>query len=81
LSERLDALRGRNILYDRDGENAYLQVYTGSSGQRFVFEFAAIAVMGATVLQSLAAQARFANQGADLASVHSSRSRTWQHAS
>ena len=36
--ERLDALRRNNILYDRDGEAEYYQVYTQTFEQRFFFE-------------------------------------------
>jgi 4-hydroxyphenylpyruvate dioxygenase len=36
--DRLDALRAHNILYDRDGDSEYLQVYTPSFKQRFFFE-------------------------------------------
>ena len=36
--ERLDALKVHNILYDRDGDSEYLQVYTRSFEQRFFFE-------------------------------------------
>ena len=37
-ADRLSALKACNILYDRDGENEYLQVYTRSFEQRFFFE-------------------------------------------
>ena len=36
--EQLQALKAHNILYDRDGNNEYLQVYTRSFEQRFFFE-------------------------------------------
>ena len=36
--ERLDALRRNSILYDRDGEAEYYQVYTQTFEQRFFFE-------------------------------------------
>lgn len=36
--ERLDKLRANNVLYDRDGEAEYLQVYTQTFDQRFFFE-------------------------------------------
>jgi 4-hydroxyphenylpyruvate dioxygenase len=36
--ERLEALKAHNILYDRDGDSEYLQVYTRSFEQRFFFE-------------------------------------------
>ena len=36
--ERLQALKVHNILYDRDGDSEYLQVYTRSFEQRFFFE-------------------------------------------
>jgi 3-dehydroshikimate dehydratase len=36
--ERIDALKAHNILYDRDGDSEYLQVYTRSFEQRFFFE-------------------------------------------
>ena len=35
---RLEALRAHNILYDRDGDAEYFQVYTRSFEQRFFFE-------------------------------------------
>ena len=34
----LEALKVRNILYDRDGEGEYFQIYTKSFEQRFFFE-------------------------------------------
>ena len=37
-ADRLSALNACNILYDRDGESEYLQVYTRSFEQRFFFE-------------------------------------------
>ena len=37
-AERLDALKAHNILYDRDGDGEYLQVYTEAFEQRFFFE-------------------------------------------
>ena len=36
--EQLDALRRNNVLYDRDGEGEYFQVYTSTFEQRFFFE-------------------------------------------
>ena len=36
--EQLDALRRNNILYDRDGDGEYFQVYTATFEQRFFFE-------------------------------------------
>jgi 4-hydroxyphenylpyruvate dioxygenase len=36
--ERIAALREHNILYDRDGNGEYLQVYTETFGHRFFFE-------------------------------------------
>ena len=36
--ERLDDLRRNNILYDRDGEGEYFQIYTRTFEQRFFFE-------------------------------------------
>ena len=36
--EQLDALRRNNVLYDRDGEGEYFQVYTRAFEQRFFFE-------------------------------------------
>jgi 4-hydroxyphenylpyruvate dioxygenase len=36
--EQLDALRRNNILYDRDGDGEYFQVYTRTFEQRFFFE-------------------------------------------
>jgi 4-hydroxyphenylpyruvate dioxygenase len=35
---RIDELRARNILYDRDGSAEYLQVYTRTFRERFFFE-------------------------------------------
>jgi 4-hydroxyphenylpyruvate dioxygenase len=37
-SDRLDALRANNILYDREGDGEYLQAYTDTFEQRFFFE-------------------------------------------
>jgi 4-hydroxyphenylpyruvate dioxygenase len=37
--ERLDALRARNILYDRDESGEYLQAYSQSFEEGFFFEF------------------------------------------
>jgi 4-hydroxyphenylpyruvate dioxygenase len=37
-TERLQILKANNILYDRDGENEYLQVYTPSFKELFFFE-------------------------------------------
>jgi 4-hydroxyphenylpyruvate dioxygenase len=34
----LEALKARNILYDRDGDGEYFQIYTKSFEQRFFFE-------------------------------------------
>jgi 4-hydroxyphenylpyruvate dioxygenase len=36
--ERIDELKAHNILYDRDGGDEYLQVYTGTFEERFFFE-------------------------------------------
>jgi 4-hydroxyphenylpyruvate dioxygenase len=36
--ERLAAFREHNILYDRDGDGEYLQVYTETFEHRFFFE-------------------------------------------
>ncbi len=36
--ERLEELRANNVLYDRDGDAEYLQVYTQTFDQRFFFE-------------------------------------------
>jgi len=36
--ERLDALKSHNVLYDREGDSEYLQVYTRTFEQRFFFE-------------------------------------------
>lgn len=36
--EQLDALRRNNLLYDRDGDGEYFQVYTRTFEQRFFFE-------------------------------------------
>ena len=62
-SDRLDALMAHSILYDRDGEGEYLQVYTRSFEQRFFFEiverrggYAGYGAVNAPV--RLAAQAR-----------------------
>lgn len=35
---RLEVLKARNILYDRDGDGEYFQIYTKSFEQRFFFE-------------------------------------------
>jgi len=66
-SGRLDALRAHNILYDRDGEGEYLQVYTRSFEQRFFFEiverrggYAGYGAVNAPV--RLAAQARLVSE-------------------
>ena len=37
-SERIDELQAHNILYDRDGNAEYLQVYTQTFDERFFFE-------------------------------------------
>jgi 4-hydroxyphenylpyruvate dioxygenase len=64
--DRLDALRAHNILYDRDGDSEYLQVYTRSFEQRFFFEiverrgYAGYGAANAPV--RLAAQARLINE-------------------
>ena len=64
--ERLDALKAHNILYDRDGDSEYLQVYTRSFEQRFFFEiverrgYAGYGAANAPV--RLAAQARLTDQ-------------------
>jgi 4-hydroxyphenylpyruvate dioxygenase len=63
---RLDALKFHNILYDRDGDNEYLQVYTQSFEQRFFFEiverrgYAGYGAANAPV--RLAAQARLISE-------------------
>jgi 4-hydroxyphenylpyruvate dioxygenase len=36
--ERIDALKAANVLYDRDGEAEYLQLYTHTFDDRFFFE-------------------------------------------
>jgi 4-hydroxyphenylpyruvate dioxygenase len=36
--DRLEALKARNILYDRDGDGEYFQLYTKSFEQRYFFE-------------------------------------------
>jgi 4-hydroxyphenylpyruvate dioxygenase len=36
--ERLKVLKAHNILYDRDGESEYFQVYTKAFEHRFFFE-------------------------------------------
>lgn len=66
-SDRLDELRAHSILYDRDGEGEYLQVYTRSFEQRFFFEiverrggYAGYGAANAPV--RLAAQARLVNE-------------------
>ena len=66
-SDLLDALRAHSILYDRDGEGEYLQVYTRSFEQRFFFEiverrggYAGYGAANAPV--RLAAQARLVNE-------------------
>jgi 4-hydroxyphenylpyruvate dioxygenase len=62
--EQLEALRAHNILYDRDGQGEYLQVYTQTFEQRFFFEiverrqYAGYGAANAPV--RLAAQARLA---------------------
>jgi 4-hydroxyphenylpyruvate dioxygenase len=62
--QRVEALRAHNILYDRDGEGEYLQVYTQAFEQRFFFEiverrqYAGYGAANAPV--RLAAQARLA---------------------
>jgi 4-hydroxyphenylpyruvate dioxygenase len=61
---RLAALRAHNILYNRDGEGEYLQVYTQTFEQRCFFEiverrhYAGYGAANAPV--RLAAQARLA---------------------
>mgnify|MGYP003693835161 CR=1 FL=1 len=37
-ADQLDALKAHNILYDREGDAEYLQVYTETFDQRFFFE-------------------------------------------
>jgi 4-hydroxyphenylpyruvate dioxygenase len=37
-AEQIAALQAHNILYDRDGNAEYLQVYTETFDQRFFFE-------------------------------------------
>ena len=37
-SERIAALKNHNILYDRDGDGEYLQVYTETFENRYFFE-------------------------------------------
>lgn len=66
-SDRLDELRAHSILYDRDGEGEYFQVYTRSFEQRFFFEiverrggYAGYGAANAPV--RLAAQARLVNE-------------------
>ena len=36
--ERIDALKAANVLYDRDGDAEYLQIYTRTFDERFFFE-------------------------------------------
>jgi 4-hydroxyphenylpyruvate dioxygenase len=36
--QRIDELKAHNILYDRDGDTEYLQVYTRTFEERFFFE-------------------------------------------
>ena len=62
--ERIAALREHNILYDRDGDGKYLQVYTHTFEHRFFFEiverrrgYAGYGAANAPI--RLAAQARF----------------------
>jgi 4-hydroxyphenylpyruvate dioxygenase len=63
--EQLAALRAHNILYDRDGDGEYLQIYTQTFEQRFFFEiverrhYAGYGAANAPV--RLAAQARLAS--------------------
>jgi len=63
--EQLEALRAYNILYDRDGDGEYLQVYTQTFEQRFFFEIVERRHYGgygaANAPVRLAAQARLAN--------------------
>src|SRR5262245_54805522 len=62
--DQLQALRAHNILYDRDGDGEYLQLYTQTFEQRFFFEiverrhYAGYGATNAPV--RLAAQARLA---------------------
>jgi 4-hydroxyphenylpyruvate dioxygenase len=64
--DRLEALKAHNILYDRDGDSEYLQVYTRSFEQRFFFEiverrgYAGYGAANASV--RLAAQARLISE-------------------
>jgi 4-hydroxyphenylpyruvate dioxygenase len=64
--EQLDALRRNNILYDRDGDGEYFQVYTRTFEQRFFFEiverraYSGYGAVNAPV--RLAAQARLTDQ-------------------
>ena len=64
--DRLAALKAHNILYDRDGDSEYLQVYTRSFEQRFFFEiverrgYAGYGAANAPV--RLAAQARLLDE-------------------
>jgi 4-hydroxyphenylpyruvate dioxygenase len=64
-TQQIDVLKAHNILYDRDGESEYLQLYTQGFEQRFFFEiverrgYAGYGAANAPV--RLAAQARLAN--------------------
>lgn len=63
--EQLNTLRANNILYDREGDAEYLQVYTKAFEQRFFFEIVERRGYGgygaANASVRLAAQARLAN--------------------
>ena len=71
-AERLDELKAHNVLYDRDGEAEYLQIYTQTFEDRFFFEIVerrAYKGFGAVNAQiRLAAQARLAGHPADAVS-------------
>jgi 4-hydroxyphenylpyruvate dioxygenase len=68
--QRIDDLKAHNILYDRDGETEYLQVYTRTFEERFFFEiverrgYAGFGAVNAPI--RLAAQTRLARDRAML---------------
>jgi 4-hydroxyphenylpyruvate dioxygenase len=68
--QRIDDLKAHNILYDRDGDTEYLQIYTRTFEERFFFEiverrgYAGFGAANASI--RLAAQTRLARQRAEL---------------
>ena len=71
--ERIDDLKAHNILYERDGNAEYLQVYTRTFEERFFFEiverrgYAGFGAANAPI--RLAAQTRLARRRAAPASA------------